>query len=251
MIRRHNNKNKNETNDSSLEIMNYLIQKLEARQKKVFKFKNLFQELDSFETFYSQRKEIFLLLNDLEDDLKQAIFAIKALTMQNKALLKDINIKINENKNISNQLNFTLGENENLKLKLNAINENKIENMQYPSKNINNNNNLLNINIESIKVDEEEEYEEPKMKNLDLNNKNINNNNINKKNNNINNNVNNNLNNIGYENFNVNNINNLNYQNQNEYEQLSNVKNIIKDMRKNKKDLKRIIEQHFKEQKMG
>ena len=89
MIRRHN-KNKNETNDSSLEVMNYLIQKLEARQKKVLKFKNLFQELDSFETFYSQRKEIFLLLNDLEDDLKQAIFAIKALTMQNKALFPNL-----------------------------------------------------------------------------------------------------------------------------------------------------------------
>ena len=245
MIRRHN-KNNNETNDSSLEVMNYLIQKLEARQKKVFKFKNLFQEINSFDAFYSQRKEIFLLFNDLEDDLKQAIFAIKALTMQNKALLKDINIKINENKNISNQLNFTLGENENLKLKLNSMDDNKIENISYHNKN---NNNLLNINVQSIKVDEEEEYEEPKMKNLDLNNRNIKNNMNNKKNDNINNNINNNFNDIRYKNFNVNNINNQN--NQNEYEQLSNVKNIIKDMRKNKIDLKRIIEQHFKEQKKG
>ena len=221
MIRRQNI-NKNQSNEPNLEIMNYLIQKLEARQKKVFKFKTLFKELDSFESFYSQRKEIYLLLNNLEEDLKQASFAIKALLMQNKTLIKDINIKTNEYKNISNKLNFTLGENENLKLKLNSIKQNKIDNIQYPNSS---NNNMVNINIDSIKVDEEEEYEEPKTKNLDLKE--------------------NNMNNIGIANFNI--YNNNNNQD-NKYEQLSNVKNIIKDLRNNKKDLRKIIEQHFKGQ---
>ena len=229
MIRR-NNKNNDNTNNSSLEVMKYLIQKLEARQKKVLKFKNLFKELDSFESFYSQRKEIYLLLNDLEEDLKQATFAIKALTMQNQALVKDINIKINENKNLTNQLNFTLGENENLKLKLNNFNENNNDALSYPINDLNNvnnyNNNLVNVNIESIKVDDEEEYDEPKTKNLDINNKIVNN--------------------RVFEKININNMNK-----QSQYEQLSNVKNIIQDMRKNKKDLKKIIEQYFKGKKMG
>ena len=229
MIRRHN-KNNDNTNNSSLEVMNYLIQKLEARQKKVLKFKNMFKELDSFESFYSQRKEIYLLLNDLEEDLKQATFSIKALTMQNQALVKDINIKINENKNLTNQLNFTLGENENLKLKLNNFNENNNDALSYPINDLNNvnnyNNNLVNVNIESIKVDDEEEYDEPKTKNLDINNKIVNN--------------------RVFEKININNMNK-----QSQYEQLSNVKNIIQDMRKNKKDLKKIIEQYFKGKKMG
>ena len=218
MIRRAN-KNINEINDAGLEVMQYLIQKLESRQKKIIKFKNLFRELDSFESFYLQRKEIYILLNDLEEDLKQSSFAIKALVLQNKALLKEINIKINEKKTISNQLNFTLGENQNLKLKLNNINEKIIYTIPFSNNNINNNN-LLNVNIDSIKVDDEEEYEEPEIKNLLIKNNNSNNN-----------------------------MNNL--EKQNKFEQLYNVKNIMKEMRNNKRDLKKIIEEHFKMQKMS
>ena len=224
MIRRGNNNNigKNVPPEISLEVMNYLIQKLESRQKKVFKFKEIFKELDSFETFYSQRKEIYLLLNNLEEDLKQASFAIKALYIQNKALLKDISNRVNENKNLNNKLNFILGENENLKMKLNSINENKLENIISYS---NNNINSMNIN-NKFKIDEEGEYEEPKTKNLILkdNNKNAYMN----------------INNMEIENFD---------DKQNKYEQLANVKNIIKDMRNNKRDLRNIIEKHFKEQK--
>ena len=218
MIRRAN-KNINEINDAGLEVMQYLIQKLESKKKKIIKFKNLFRELDSFESFYLQRKEIYILLNDLEEDLKQSSFAIKALVLQNKALLKEINIKINEKKTISNQLNFTLGENQNLKLKLNNINEKIIYTIPFSNNNINNNN-LLNVNIDSIKVDDEEEYEEPEIKNLLIKNNNSNNN-----------------------------MNNL--EKQNKFEQLYNVKNIMKEMRNNKRDLKKIIEEHFKMQKMS
>ena len=205
--------------------MDYLMQKLDFRQKKIIKFKNLFKELDSFESFYAQRKEIYLLLNNLEEDLKQASYAIKALLLQNKSLINEMNIRISENKKISNELNISLGENQNLKMKLEKlenirINENKmneINNYQM------NNNDLVNVNIESIKVDDEEEYEEPKVKNIDLKY------NSNSK-----------LNTYNDENEEINTDNN--------YEQLSNVKNIMKEMRNNKKNLKRIIEEHFKEQ---
>lgn len=106
-------------------------------------------------------------------------------------------------------------------MKLNSINENKLENIISYSNNIN----PMNINNQ-FKIDEEEEYEEPKIKNLNLkdNNKNAYMN----------------INNIDIENFN---------DKQNNYEQLANVKNIIKDMRNNKRDLRNIIEKHFKEQK--
>jgi len=234
MIRRHNitNKNNNSSNnennkkDSNLEVMEYLMQKLDFRQKKIIKFKNLFKELDSFESFYAQRKEIYLLLNNLEEDLKQASYAIKALLLQNKSLINEINARISDNKKILNELNIALGENQNLKMKVEKlenikINQNKMN--EINNYDMNNNNDLVNVNIESIKVDDEGEYEEPKVKNIDLKY------NSNSK-----------LNTYNDENEEINTDNN--------YEQLSNVKNIMKEMRNNKKNLKRIIEEHFKEQ---
>jgi len=221
---RNNHNNNNNTNDSNLDVMNYLIQKLEFRQKKIIKFKNLFKELDSFESFYSQRKEIYLLLNNLEEDLKQASYAIKALLLQNKSLIKDINTRIAENKVISNELNLTLGENQNLKMKLENLDTNEVKKNEIINNNINkiNNNNLVNVNIESIKVDDEGEYDEPQMKNINLKS----NNNIKMESNNKN------------EDFN----------HENNYEQLANVKNIMNEIRNNKQNLKRIIEEHLKEQ---
>ena len=215
--------NSNNVNDSNLEVMDYLVQKLEFRQKKITKFKNLFKELDSFESFYSQRNDIYLLLNNLEEDLKQASYAIKALLLQNKSLLNDINSKVLENKNLSNELNISLGENQNLKMKLENLKINESKNKEIINYNANNNNDLVNVNIDSIKVDEEGEYDEPKMKNINL-----------KSNNTIK------MNNNNYE--------NNEFNNENNYHQLSNVKNIMNEMRNNKKNLKKIIEEHLREQ---
>jgi len=234
MIIKHNKNNKknnikennsNNVNDSNLEVMDYLVQKLEFRQKKITKFKNLFKELDSFESFYSQRNDIYLLLNNLEEDLKQASYAIKALLLQNKSLLNDINSKILENKNLSNELNISLGENQNLKMKLEDIKINENKNKEIINYDMNNNNDLINVNIDSIKVDEEGEYDEPKMKNINL-----------KSNNTI------------KMNNNDNNYKNNEFNNENNYHQLSNVKNIMNEMRNNKKNLKKIIEEHLREQ---
>ena len=232
MIRKHNIKNKNnyqkvnennkKENDSNLEVMNYLIQKLDFRQKKIIKFKNLFKELDSFESFYSQRKEIYLLLNNLEEDLKQASYAIKALLLQNKSLIKEINTKISENKNLSNELKLIIGENQNLKMKLENLNipERKMNEIMN---NENNYNDLVNVNIDSIKVDDEGEFDEPKMKNINLKSNTI---------------------------TNSNSYNNENdeFNQDNNFEQLSNVRDIMNEMRNNKRSLKKIIEEHLKEQ---
>ena len=170
---------------------------------------------------------VYLLLNNLEEDLKQASYAIKALLLQNKSLINEMNTKISDNKKISNELNIALGENQNLKMKVEKlenikINQNKMNEINNYDRN--NNNDLVNVNIESIKVDDEGEYEEPKVKNIDLK-------------------------------YNSNSkLNNYNNEEEDEiiqdnnYEQLSNVKNIMKEMRNNKRNLKRIIEEHFKEQ---
>ena len=232
MILRHNitnnnnnlNNNENNKKDSNLEVMDYLMQKLDFRQKKIIKFKNLFKELDSFESFYAQRKEIYLLLNNLEEDLKQASYAIKALLLQNKSLINEMNTRISDNKKISNELNIALGENQNLKMKIEKLENIRVIQSEMNNYDMNNNNNLVNVNIESIKVDDEGEYEEPKVKNIDL--KYNSNSKLNTYNNNDEEEIN----------------------QDNNYEQLSNVKDIMKEMRNNKKNLKRIIDEHFKEQ---
>lgn len=220
--------NNNSSNESKEDVMEYLIQKLDARQKKVAKYKNLIKTIDSFESYFAQRKEIYILLNNLEEDLKQATFAIKALVIQNKTILNDYNKQINDNKTIFNRLNFVIGENENLKLQLMKNNQ-SIENDDLINQNIDQNN-YIDERIDNIQQmkdnnDEEEEEDEPKIQKLEdfiperMKN-NVNNNNVNK-----------------------------NINNSSNYNQLSNIKNIMKDIKKNKLELKQIIEQHFREQR--
>ena len=161
-------------------------------------------------------------MNNLEEDLKQASYAIKALLLQNKSLIKDINTRISENKNLSNELNLKIGENQNLKIKLENDNKNENKMNQIINYDNNNNNDLINVNIDLIKVDDEGEYDEPQIKNINLrsdNNKQMNNNNRREE-----------------------------KRNDYNYEQLANVKNIMKEIRNNKKNLQRIIEEHLKGQ---
>ena len=89
-------------------------------------------------------------MNNLEEDLKQASYAIKALLLQNKSLIKEINTKISENKNLSNELNLTIGENQNLKMKLENLNITERK-MNEIMNNENNYNDLVNVNNNSWK----------------------------------------------------------------------------------------------------
>ena len=110
----------------STEIMDYLIRKLEARYNSILKFNNIFNTRDSYETLNSFRHELKLLFNDLEEDFRQGIFAIKALTTQNKKILDDLSIRENENKNITEQLNNIIVDNKNLKMQLIKLKDKKI-----------------------------------------------------------------------------------------------------------------------------
>ena len=214
--------------NSNADIMEYLIQKLESRQRNLSKCANIFNTIDSYETFYQRRKDIFNLFKNLEEELHQAALAIKALMVQNKALSQEsidtINIQKNYNK-LLQENNYLLLENNDYAKKLKEIN-----NIKSPKKvhspsfgktsktryNINNNKNMN-------KYKPKGNYE----KRVDYNNniKNYNRNNINKK---------------------QNNDDIINYDlDLNDIEQLKNAKNIMKDMKDNKNKLKKVIEEHF------
>ena len=114
-------------NDSaSIEIMNYLIKKLESTYNSILKFNNLIDSYDTSEEFFTLRKDLKLLFTDLTENLNQGIFAIKALTNQNKKILEEIKIKdIEHQKNIE-QINTIITENKKLKTEI----ENKEENLE-------------------------------------------------------------------------------------------------------------------------
>ena len=196
----------NPNEDSGLEIMAYLVDKLESRYNSIVKFNQLINTTNNPEDFFSLKNDFKLLFNDLEEDFRQAIFSIKALTAQNKNILNELKIKNNENKNTKEQLNKVLSENKNLKTQLVKFEDN----------------NNLNIKKEDSKrkkgnYDKFEIKTEPKKRNYSSkNNRNINNNKTE---------------NEGFNNY--------------EIDQLANVKNIMDTMKKNKIKLKMAIEQHF------
>ena len=112
--------------NASIEIMNYLIKKLESTYNSILKFNNLIDSYDTSEEFFTLRKDLKLLFTDLTENLNQGIFAIKALTNQNKKILEEIKIKdIEHQKNIE-QLNNIITENKKLKTEI----ENKEENFE-------------------------------------------------------------------------------------------------------------------------
>ena len=188
--------------NSSIEIMTYLIKKLESSYNSIVKFNNLLDSYNTSESFFTLRKDLKLFFTDLTENFNQGIFAIKALTNQNKKILEEIKIKDIELKKNITQLKNKIPENKNIKLEIKE-NENKEENKKIKENSIDNN----------IKIDKDEEFNE-----VNANNNLI----INKKEGNI-----------------------RKKNNKFELEQLSNVKNIMNNMKQNKMKLKMIIDQHF------
>ena len=137
-------------NDNSVtEIMSYLIKKLESNYSIILKFNNLLDSSETPESFFNLRNDLKLLFNDLTENLKQGIFAIKALTNQNKKILEEMKLKDFENKEIVEQLNNLNTENKKLKTQIIKIKDKDIEdnlekNEDYKiinkNKEINNNN---------------------------------------------------------------------------------------------------------------
>ena len=190
-----------EINDNtSIEIMNYLIRKLESAYNSILKFNNLLDSYDTSESFFTLRKDLKLFFTDLTENFNQGIFAIKALTNQNKKILEEMKIKEIEYQKKIEHFNNKITENKKLKFEL----ENKEKNFEIKENNIE----IIkdnNINIE---------------KNEELNENNINENNIiiNKKEENI-----------------------KPKNNKFELAQLSNVRNIMDNMKKKKMQIKMLL----------
>ena len=124
---------------SFVEAMDYLVQKLESRYNSILKINQIMDSSNAPDEFFSLRKDLKLLFNDLEEDFKQGIFAIKALTAQNKQLSENLKMKNKDNKNLSEQINDFLTENNNLKLQNIKSKDNEIK--------IKNDNSKKDINI--------------------------------------------------------------------------------------------------------
>ena len=201
-------------NNSFVEAMGYLVKKLESRYNSILSFNKLIDSSNSPDSFFPLRKEFKLLFNDLEEDFKQGIFAIKALTSQNKKLNDELK-RINKEKiNLSEQLNKILSENKNLQMKIIGLKDNDTQ--------IKKNNSKKDFNVR---------------KNYDTFEKNIDNKSESNRNKNY-------LmrkNDKKTEKKEIEQFKKNNY----EFEQLSNVKNIMDNMKKNKLKLKMAIEQHF------
>jgi len=203
--------NSNQLYDGSfIEAMKYLINKLESRYNSILKFNKLIDSSDSPNPLFSIKKDLKLLFNDLQEDFRQGIFAIKALTTYNKNILEELKIREKENKNLTEQLNSILSENKNLKLKIIK----SIENIPQIKMDSSKKDLILNEDLDNNEnAQEEENYQKRNYTNVNMRN------NIKE-----------------VEKFKKNNY---------ELDQLSNVKNIMDNMKKNKLKLKNAIEQHF------
>ena len=122
------NNNNNSISQTNENLFEYLINKLDSRIKKISKNKNFILSIENI-NFFPYKKELINLMNDLEEDLKQALFAIKALLTENKSLTIENNNLNEKNLKLNEKNNFLIVENENLKLEFN-INDNKILNTE-------------------------------------------------------------------------------------------------------------------------
>ena len=62
--------------NSTQEIMEYLIKKLESRKRNLSNYIHIFDSIDSIEIFYQKKNEISLLFKNLEEELHQSALAI-------------------------------------------------------------------------------------------------------------------------------------------------------------------------------
>ena len=165
-----------EINDNtSIEIMNYLIRKLESAYNSILKFNNLLDSYDTSESFFTLRKDLKLFFTDLTENINQGIFAIKALTNQNKKILEEMKIKEIEYQKKIEQFNNKITENKKLKFEMEnkeknfEIKENNIEIIKDNNINIEKNEELNENNInENIIINKKEENIKPKNNKFEL-----------------------------------------------------------------------------------
>ena len=211
--------------ESSPDIMEYLIKKLETRQRNLYNYANMFNSINSIEEFYLKRKDIFNLFQNLEEELRQASLAIKALMVQNKVLseenIKSLNIK-KTNKKLLNENNYLLKENNNLTQKLKKNNEKQILDERNKSPSFNKD--YQNYKFRNNVIQNKKYKTNYKLNECKSNNNKESNNNRNNK----------------FKNKNI----HLN-ESYDDIKGLKDVKSIMENMKANKIKLKEVINEHF------
>ena len=143
------------SDNSSIEIMNYLIKKLESTYNSILKFNNLLDSYDTSESFFTIRKDLKLFFTDLTENFNQGIFAIKALTNQNKKILEELkenninnNIIINNKEENIRQKNnrFELDQLSNVKNIMDNLKKNRMRVKMILGQHFTNNQDNQNIN---------------------------------------------------------------------------------------------------------
>ena len=215
--------------ESNADIMQYLILKLESRRKNLNSYAQTINSINSIETFYLKKKDIFNLFQNLEEELRQASLAIKALMVQNKALSEEksqiFNIKQNYAK-LLNENNYLLKENNNLTQKMRELKS--PDKFEKSSKSPSNINKYQNYKFKKNAF-EHRDYEK-KVKSF-KNKTNYSSNNVNKTSNNR---------------KKLNNNNNIHVnESYDDIKELKNVKAIMAEMKKNKLKLKEVVNEHF------
>ena len=63
--------------ESSPDIMEHLIKKLETRQRNLYNYANMINSINTIEDFYYKKKDIFNLFQNLKEEFKQAENKVK------------------------------------------------------------------------------------------------------------------------------------------------------------------------------
>ena len=118
-------------------LIHYLIQKLESRTYSLDNLKNVLNSITTLEEYYTNKKPTINFIEELIEDFKQAIFAIKALLTENKALSLSNDAQKEKIDKQKTENAFLFSENEDLKKSINEKFENKKKNNNLNSKSIN------------------------------------------------------------------------------------------------------------------
>ena len=118
-------------------LIQYLIRKLESRKSLLYNIKEILNSINSINDFLKYKIPTINFLEEINEDFKQAIFAIKALFTENKALSLSNDAQKEKNDKQKTENAFLFSENEDLKKSINEKFENKKKNNNLNSKSIN------------------------------------------------------------------------------------------------------------------
>ena len=125
---------KNSISNENAILIQYLIRKLESKKNSIDNIKSTLNSLNSIEEFLKYKNATIMFLEELNEDFKQAIYAIKALLTENKALSLSNDAKIIKINKQEAENAFLFSENKDLRKSINEKIETEKENQKSCSK---------------------------------------------------------------------------------------------------------------------